>query len=152
VKPGQKVEWPYALTPEERALGVNGIRQKYIWSMLSELGDVTDPSWPSPETLKKFDRMNRSDFCRSRGVRAAQNVWHHRCCRLQVEAYTIPPLDILITICPSSSIYYASVVLFVDHFLAVESHGSELGAYFVNHLVEAADVDVDVAARANGFV
>jgi monoamine oxidase len=68
VKPGQNVEWPYALTPEERALGVNGIRQKYIWSMLSELGDVTDPSWPSPETLKKYDQMNRSDFWRSRGA------------------------------------------------------------------------------------
>ena len=68
VTPGQKVEWPYDLTAEERALGVNGMRQKYIWSMLSELGDVTDPSWPSPETLKKYDRMNRSDFWRSRGA------------------------------------------------------------------------------------
>ncbi len=68
VTPGQKVEWPYELTPEERALGVNGMRQKYIWSMLSELGDVTDPHWPSPETLEKYDQMNRSDFWRSRGA------------------------------------------------------------------------------------
>src|SRR5262245_60183722 len=39
--PGQRVEWPYDLTTEERALGVNGMRQKYIWSMLGEVGDVT---------------------------------------------------------------------------------------------------------------
>ena len=68
VTPGQKVEWPYDLTAEERALGVNGMRQKYIWSMLSEVGDVTDPSWPAPETVKKYDQMNRSDFWRSRGA------------------------------------------------------------------------------------
>jgi monoamine oxidase len=68
VTPGQKVEWPYELTAEERALGLSGMRQKYIWSVLGELGDVTDPSWPSPETLKKYDQMNRSDFWRSRGA------------------------------------------------------------------------------------
>ena len=67
VTPGQKVEWPYDLTTEERALGLNGMRQKYIWSMLSEVGDVTDPRWP-PETLMKYDQMNRSDFWRSRGA------------------------------------------------------------------------------------
>ncbi|MGH9957313.1 MAG: flavin monoamine oxidase family protein, partial [Pyrinomonadaceae bacterium] len=32
-----------------------------------ELGDVADPNWP-PETLKKYDQMNRSDFWRSRGA------------------------------------------------------------------------------------
>ncbi|HEX9423269.1 MAG TPA: NAD(P)/FAD-dependent oxidoreductase [Pyrinomonadaceae bacterium] len=64
----QKVEWPYDLTAEERALGVNGMRQKYIWSMLGEVGDVTDPGWPSPDTIKKYDQMNRSDFWRSRGA------------------------------------------------------------------------------------
>jgi monoamine oxidase len=67
VTPGQKVEWPYDLTTEEHALGLNGMRQKYIWSMLSEVGDVTDPRWP-PETLMKYDQMNRSDFWRSRGA------------------------------------------------------------------------------------
>lgn len=65
---GQKIESAYDLTPEERALGTNGIRQRYIWSMLTELGDVTDPSWPTPETLKKYDHMNRSDLWKSRGA------------------------------------------------------------------------------------
>jgi monoamine oxidase len=68
VRPGQDVEWPYELTPEERRLGLSGMRQKYIWSMLSEVGDVTDPSWPPPDALKKYDQMNRSDFWRSRGA------------------------------------------------------------------------------------
>ncbi len=66
--PGQDVEWPYNLTPEERKLGLRGIRQKYIWSVLSELGDVTDPRWPSPAALRKYDQMNRSEFWRSRGA------------------------------------------------------------------------------------
>jgi monoamine oxidase len=35
---------------------------------LSELGDVTDPSWPPPEVLTKYDQMNRSDFWRGRGA------------------------------------------------------------------------------------
>jgi monoamine oxidase len=68
VTPGQKVEWPYNLTAEERALGITGMRQKYIWSALNDLGDVLDPNWPSPEVLKKYDHMNRSDFWRSRGA------------------------------------------------------------------------------------
>jgi monoamine oxidase len=68
---GQSVDWPYDLTAEERALGVDGIRQKYLRSLLGELGDVTDPSWPSPELLKKYDRMNRSELWRSRGASEA---------------------------------------------------------------------------------
>jgi monoamine oxidase len=68
VAPGQQVNWPYKLTPEERKLGLSGMRQKFIWSMLSELGDVTDPSWPPPDALRKYDQMNRSDFWRSRGA------------------------------------------------------------------------------------
>ena len=68
VMPGQEVVWPYELTPEEHALGMNGMRQKYIWSMLGEVGDVTDPRWPPPEMLQQYDRMNRSDFWRSHGA------------------------------------------------------------------------------------
>jgi len=68
ITPGQKIDWPYHLSEEERVLGLDGMRQKYIWSMLSELGDVTDPKWPSPEVLKRYDQMNRSDFWRSRGA------------------------------------------------------------------------------------
>ena len=68
VTPGQKVLWPYDLTPEEHALGLQGMRNKYVRSMLDQLGDVTDPSWPPPEVLKKYDHINRSDFWRARGA------------------------------------------------------------------------------------
>ena len=66
--PGQEIEWPYRLTAEERALGLNGIRQKYVRSMLSEIGDVTDPAWPTAELVARYDQMNRSDLWRSRGA------------------------------------------------------------------------------------
>src|SRR5262245_42544712 len=65
---GQKVDWPYELTAEERALDLSGMRDKYIASMLSEVGDVVDPSWPPRELLEKYDGMNRSDLWRSRGA------------------------------------------------------------------------------------
>jgi monoamine oxidase len=68
VRPGQNVDWPYNLTAEEKALGLSGIRQKYIRSMLNEIGDVTDPAWPPPHILRKYDQINRSDFWRSRGA------------------------------------------------------------------------------------
>jgi monoamine oxidase len=69
-KRGQKIDWPYDLTPEERALGLSGMRQKYVRAMLGEVGDVTDPNWPPPDLLKKYDQTNRSDFWRSRGASA----------------------------------------------------------------------------------
>ena len=68
VLPGQNVQWPFHLTPEERAIGLEGMRQKYVWSMLDEVGDVTNPGWPPPELLRKYDHINRSDFWRSRGA------------------------------------------------------------------------------------
>jgi monoamine oxidase len=71
VRPGQNITWPYDLTAEERALGLSGMQQKYIGSMLETLGDVTDPNWPSPELIKKYDQMNRSDFWRTRGASPA---------------------------------------------------------------------------------
>lgn len=67
LKLGEEVAWPFELTPEERKMGLRGMREKYIYSVFSELGDVTDPRWP-PEGLKKYDQMDRSDFWRSRGA------------------------------------------------------------------------------------
>lgn len=67
VPPEQGVEWAYKLTLEEQRLGLVGMRQKYIRSMFDQLGDVTDPNW-LPDSLKKYDQMNRSDFWRSRGA------------------------------------------------------------------------------------
>ena len=68
VRPGDRVEWPHALTSEERQLGLDGMREKYIGSMLNAVGDVRDPNWPPAELLRRYDDMNRSDFWRSRGA------------------------------------------------------------------------------------
>jgi monoamine oxidase len=65
--PGAEADWPYGLSREERALGRSGIRREYIEAVLGELGDVSDPRWP-PAALERYDRMNRSDFWRSRGA------------------------------------------------------------------------------------
>ena len=67
VEAGKAVDWPYRLTPDERTLGLSGLRRKYIGAMFAALGDVTDPHWPA-ETLKRYDLMNRSDFWRSHGA------------------------------------------------------------------------------------
>ena len=68
VKPGETIDWPHALTSEERALGLEGMRQKYVGSMLDTLGDVRDPNWPPADLLARYDDMNRVDFWRSRGA------------------------------------------------------------------------------------
>lgn len=67
-RPGQNVEWPYELTPEERRLGVSGIRRKYILPLLREIGDATDPRWPPANLLQAYDQMNRSDLWRRQGI------------------------------------------------------------------------------------
>jgi len=67
VRPGDPVDWPFPLTPVERALGLAGIRQKYVGALLESLGDVTDRSWPPP-SLARYDGMNRSELWRERGA------------------------------------------------------------------------------------
>ena len=63
----EDLEALFDLTPEERRLGLAGMRRHYIASMFHELGDVTDPRWP-PEELLSLDELNRSDFWRRRGA------------------------------------------------------------------------------------
>ena len=67
-EPGKEINWPHRLTSEERALGLSGMRQKYIRSLLADIGDVTDPSWPPPAILHKYDPLNRSDVWRAQGA------------------------------------------------------------------------------------
>lgn len=63
-------EWPVPLTSEERALGVAGMRQRYITSVLSEIGDAGIPDTP-PATLRRFDRVVFTEFLRARGASPA---------------------------------------------------------------------------------
>ncbi len=66
---GARVPWPFDLTPEEDALGLAGILQKYLFSALDELGDVTAPGWPGADVrLEQYDRMSGAEFLRSRGA------------------------------------------------------------------------------------
>jgi monoamine oxidase len=66
VKRGQKVEWPLDLTPEEKLSGLIGMQGKYF-SLPNDLGDPTEPGWPT-EAAKKYDQMTYSEFLRSRGA------------------------------------------------------------------------------------
>jgi monoamine oxidase len=67
VKPGQTIEYPLNLTPEEKRLGRKGMWEKYVGPHLKELGDYTAPDWP-PNSLKKYDRMTFSEFLRRQGA------------------------------------------------------------------------------------
>lgn len=66
-RPGQPVEYPLALTADERALGRKGMWDRYVVPALKELGDYDAPGWP-PDSLKKYDRMTFFDFLRARGA------------------------------------------------------------------------------------
>ena len=66
-KPGQIVEYPLALTPDEKALGRRGLWEKYVGSVLRDVGDYTATGWP-PDALKKYDRMTFFEFLRSQGA------------------------------------------------------------------------------------
>jgi len=67
---GQDPVWPLDLTPAERRLGLNGLRQQYVTSVLDELRDPTAPGWP-PEGLKKYDDLSFGEFLRQRGASPA---------------------------------------------------------------------------------
>ncbi len=66
VKWGERVELPLDLTPEEKQLGLLGMRRKYS-SLPKDLGDPADPNWP-PESVRKYDRMTYAEFWRSQGA------------------------------------------------------------------------------------
>jgi monoamine oxidase len=63
-------DWPLALTPEERSLGVAGLRQRFVTSVLPEIGTAGIPDTPPP-TLHRFDRVNYMEFLRERGASPA---------------------------------------------------------------------------------
>jgi monoamine oxidase len=62
-----KTNWPLNLTPEEKRLGLTGMTEKYVISVLKEMGDAKHPDWP-PEELKKYDRLTYAEFLKSQGA------------------------------------------------------------------------------------
>lgn len=67
VRPGQNVDWPFELRPDERASGRRGIWEKYVSAALKELGDPEAAGWPHP-SLAEYDRVTFTDFLRRRGA------------------------------------------------------------------------------------
>ena len=64
--PGQRVDWPYALTAEERILGPRGLIGRYILDGLPR--DVADPAaWRQPH-LAALDSVTLADFMRALGA------------------------------------------------------------------------------------
>jgi monoamine oxidase len=64
---GGGVNWPLDLPAEEKRLGLVGMTEKYVISVLPEMADAASMNWP-PEELKKYDRMTYAEFLRSRGA------------------------------------------------------------------------------------
>lgn len=66
-KPGQAVEYPLALRPDEKALGRRGMWDKYVVPVSKEVGDYDAPGWPHA-SLRRYDQMTFFDFLRGRGA------------------------------------------------------------------------------------
>jgi monoamine oxidase len=61
---------PLDLTPDERRLGIAGIRKKYLDASLREIGDPSSPSWPL-DHAKWYDSTTIPAFLQNRGVSSA---------------------------------------------------------------------------------
>src|SRR3954452_13795222 len=64
---GHETSLPPDLTPEEKALGQRGIRERYLHPLLVQVGDTTAPGWPRPE-LAELDRVSFAELLRRRGA------------------------------------------------------------------------------------
>lgn len=65
---GAAIPWPFDLTPEEQRLGLAGMREKYVDSVLADAGDAAAPSWPNDPRFEAYDRMSGEEFLRTRGA------------------------------------------------------------------------------------
>lgn len=66
VTPGEPVDWPYELTPEERELGTWGIINKYIIEPLPE--EISRPQDWNKSPLVEMDEMSMADYMRAKGA------------------------------------------------------------------------------------
>jgi monoamine oxidase len=65
--PGREIDWPLDLTPEEKALGQRGIRERYLQPLLHQVGDPSSPGWPGPD-LAELDRFSFAEILRRHGA------------------------------------------------------------------------------------
>jgi monoamine oxidase len=68
VRPGAKVDWPFALTAEEKGLGVDGMVRKYF-ARAYELGNPADPAWRL-ERFKGYDAITLAEYLKRQGASA----------------------------------------------------------------------------------
>jgi monoamine oxidase len=66
VKPGEKPDWPFDLTAEEKNLGLGGMLGKYL-AVVAQIGDPTEPGWQI-ERFQSFDRMTVEQLLKSQGA------------------------------------------------------------------------------------
>ena len=57
----------FRLTPEEKALGSGGLRQKYLTAARQALGNPAAPDW-RVESFKEYDNVSYADFFRKQGA------------------------------------------------------------------------------------
>src|SRR5687767_503265 len=67
IKPGNPVEWPLELKPEEKGLGRGALWAKYVAPVVKELGDPETPDWLN-SPLKRYDAMSFAEFLRRQGA------------------------------------------------------------------------------------
>src|SRR4051812_26199052 len=64
---GSEQQYPFALTAEEKRLGVYGMLKKFLLGKVQDLGDPTDPSWRI-EDFKRFDDVTMAQFLKDQGA------------------------------------------------------------------------------------
>ncbi len=69
IRPGQPIEWPIELTPEEKSAGLPGLFQKYLLPFGPEIGDPADPAWRL-DPFRHYDQVTMEELLESRGLSA----------------------------------------------------------------------------------
>ena len=67
VRPGEQVDWPYELGPEELQFGPGEILAKYVLPVLKQIGDPSGPDWRL-DPFKHYDKITFNDFLSQQGA------------------------------------------------------------------------------------
>jgi monoamine oxidase len=65
-----KPSWPVDLTDEERRLGIQGMRKKYLGPAMQKLEDPRSEQWP-PDHLARYDQISYETFLKQQGASPA---------------------------------------------------------------------------------
>lgn len=64
---GEDIDWPVELTPSEKELGLNGMRQTYITTVVKDIANAASSDWP-PDSLRKYDDITWIEFLQQQGA------------------------------------------------------------------------------------